>query len=89
MPRSQYPVVNIFSFQAFLIGAHHTTMYISTAYVSPAYLEGCRSGRIPDNEFLVIRRSRKWDLGDAQERVDAALAFLGCLNYLMNGMEML
>lgn len=70
-----------------MIGAHHTTMYISTAYVSPAYLDGCRSGRIPDGEFLVIRQSQKWDLGDAKERINAALAFLGCLSYLMNDTE--
>lgn len=34
-------------------------MYISTAYISPAYLEGCRSGKISDDEFLVIRQSQK------------------------------
>ena len=28
-----------------------------------------------------------WDLAEPAERLDAALAFLGCLNYVMNGLD--
>jgi hypothetical protein len=59
-------------------------MYIATTSVSSAYLAGCDDGNIPENEHFVVRRSKEWDLTNPQERFDAALAFLGCLDYLMN-----
>jgi hypothetical protein len=62
-------------------------MYIATVSVSSAYLTGCDNGHIPESEHFVVRRSREWDLANPQERIEAAFAFLGCLDYLMNGLE--
>lgn len=59
-------------------------MYICTAHISSAYVAGCDDGNIPDNEYLIVRRSNEWDLGNPAERLEAAFAFLGCLSYLMN-----
>jgi hypothetical protein len=62
-------------------------MYIATVSVSSAYLAGCDDGNIPENKRFVVRRSREWDLANPQERFEAALAFLRCLNYLMSDVE--
>jgi hypothetical protein len=63
-------------------------MYISTVHVSSAYLQGSHEGTLPENQFFVIRRSQEWDLSDVNERINAALALIGCLNYLMSETEM-
>jgi len=52
--------------------------------LSPTYLAGCDDGNIPENQYFVVRRSKTWDLANPDERFEAGLAFLGCLNYLMN-----
>ena len=62
-------------------------MYISTAYVSSAYLGGCDDGNLPADDYFIVRRSMEWDLANTDQRFEAALAFLGCLNYLMDGIQ--
>jgi len=62
-------------------------MYIYTAYVSSPYLNGCDDGNIPHNEYFIIRRSMEWDLSNPDQRFEAALAFLGCLSYVMDGIH--
>ena len=62
-------------------------MYITTAYVASTYLAGCDDGNIPENEYLVVRRSKEWDLTNPGEKFEAAMAFLDCLNYLMSDLQ--
>jgi hypothetical protein len=60
-------------------------MYISAVKITGSYLECCDYGWINPNQYFIVRRSRVWDLADPKERKEAALAFLGCLNYNMHG----
>jgi hypothetical protein len=60
-------------------------MYISTVEVSETYVQGCDTGILKDDEFFLVRRSKVWDLSDSNQRLEAAIAFLSCLNYTMNG----
>ena len=67
-----------------MVSCHHAKIYISTVQVTPDYFESCDKGIIKSDQYFSIRRSRTWDLTHAEERVEAALAFLGVLKYTMS-----
>jgi hypothetical protein len=70
-----------------MISAHHTKMYISSVHISDTYLQGCDDGKLKDDDFFIVRKSRVWDLGDPESRIEAALTFLAVLNYTMHSTE--
>ena len=53
-------------------------------HVTDRYLEGCTAGKLHEDEFFVIRRSKIWNLAAPQERIEAALAILSVLSYTMS-----
>jgi hypothetical protein len=59
-------------------------MLISTVYITPDYFESCDKGIVGSNQYFLIRRSKIWNLANKEERIDAALAFLGVLKYTMS-----
>lgn len=70
--------------KAYLVAAHHTSMYIDAVELSDSYIQGCDAGILKNDEYFIVRRSKIWDLADSDERIEAALSFLMVLNYTMN-----
>jgi hypothetical protein len=62
-------------------------MYIDTVELSDSYIQGCDAGILKNDEYFIVRRSEIWDLADADERIEAALAFFSVLNYTMNATD--
>ena len=70
--------------KAYLVAAHHTSMYIDTVELSDSYIQGYDAGILKKDEYFIVHRSKIWDLADSDERIEAVLAFLTVLNYTMN-----
>lgn len=90
--RPQSNIHNLFH-QIFIMTTLHHHVSISHISVSQPYLRFLETGKMPnpEHEFfkngegwdkLKIQKTRFWDLLDPSERVDAARAISGVLNWL-------
>lgn len=59
-------------------------MYISIVHVMRSYFQGREDGHFADDYFFVIRTSKVWDLANPEQRIEAGLAFLAILKYVMD-----
>jgi hypothetical protein len=63
-------------------------VYIATDYISPLlnfpekYFEWVANGVIPQGEFLVLRRSKTYNLSKADARVEASRVIIGMMRYI-------
>ncbi|KAJ8065840.1 hypothetical protein OCU04_004944 [Sclerotinia nivalis] len=67
----------------FLVSVHQTDMMIIGCDFSLDYLEYVYSYEQPDHlPYVVLKRSRKYDLGNPEDRIDAAKAIVALDEYL-------
>ena len=77
-----YAVTTVINFQSFLLCCHHATVHITSAVVPSAYIEGLHFDTLQMDDYLIVKRSRKYDLSIPTERKQATREILGLLRYL-------
>jgi len=50
--------------------------------ISPAYIEALYADKVPSDQFIVIKRSQKYDLAKPVTRMNATMQIIGLLRYL-------
>lgn len=73
--------------QAFLICCHNTSIHIASAVVSVEYLSGLTNDNLDENQYLVVKRSNKYNLADKAERKQACRMIIGLIRYLSKDIE--
>jgi len=55
---------------------------MSSAIVSPKYIEGVHLDELKDDDYLIVKRSQKYDLAIPIHRRRAVREIMGLLRYL-------
>ena len=63
---------------------HHTDFHISHAIIPPEYVESLYMDNINLDQFIVIKRSQKYDLAKPINCMNATMQIIGLMRYLQD-----
>jgi hypothetical protein len=63
---------------------HHTDFHISSAIIPPEYIELLYADNVNPDQFIVIKRSQKYDIAKPINRMNAAMQIIGLMRYLQD-----
>ena len=80
--RSKCLVLYYADFKAFIIGIHYDQLHVTAIEFPDKYFEWVARGNIPQGELLVIRRTKTYDLSNANTRIEASRMIIGMMRYI-------
>jgi hypothetical protein len=69
-------------FQAFALCCHGTRFHISASIVKEEYLTKIKDDSLAENDYLIVKQGRIYDLSDPSERLSAFKQTLALMRYL-------
>jgi hypothetical protein len=81
-PRSKRLLLSSADFKAFIVGVHHDRLHVTAVEFPEKYFEWVAKGDIPQGELLLVRRTKTYDLSDADARIEASRMIIGMMRYI-------
>jgi len=80
--RSKRLLLSSADFKVFVVGIHHDRMHVSDVQFPENYFKWVKKGDIPKGNFLMIRRTKSYDLSEPDSRIEACKTILAMMRYL-------
>ena len=77
--RGIFHQLNAIDSKAYIIACHNSSVHISAAIVDGEYFHGILHDNLCEDQFLVLKRSQRWDLMDLIQRMPGCKEILSLL----------